>query len=137
MRVTNDPADAFAFRTPSLRNVTLTAPYGHAGAYSDLRTYLEHHARRGAELSAYSLEHATLPELAVTKPDLSPSAEAADFPAILQVSQDGLAPINRTLEARQLDDLVAFLKVLEDPAAVAGGMLGIPESVPSGLAIER
>ncbi|HEX9857458.1 MAG TPA: cytochrome c peroxidase, partial [Paracoccaceae bacterium] len=36
MRVTNNPADAYAFRTPSLRNVTATAPYGHAGAHATL-----------------------------------------------------------------------------------------------------
>nr|MCU0911704.1 cytochrome-c peroxidase [Paracoccaceae bacterium] len=36
MRVTNDPADAYAFRTPSLRNVTRTGPWGHAGGHSDL-----------------------------------------------------------------------------------------------------
>ncbi|MFT3913802.1 MAG: cytochrome c peroxidase [Anaeromyxobacteraceae bacterium] len=32
MKVTNDRADAYAFRTPSLRNVALTAPYFHSGA---------------------------------------------------------------------------------------------------------
>ena len=32
MKVTGDTADAYAFRTPSLRNVALTAPYFHSGA---------------------------------------------------------------------------------------------------------
>ncbi len=35
MRVTNRDEDAFAFRTPSLRNVTATGPWGHSGAWSD------------------------------------------------------------------------------------------------------
>ena len=36
--------DAYAFRTPMLRNVALTAPYGHNGAYPTLRGIIEHHA---------------------------------------------------------------------------------------------
>src|SRR5690606_8654888 len=32
MKVTRQPADRYAFRTPALRNVELTAPYGHDGA---------------------------------------------------------------------------------------------------------
>jgi cytochrome c peroxidase len=30
-------------RTPSLRNVTLSAPYGHNGAYTDLVSMVHHH----------------------------------------------------------------------------------------------
>ena len=36
MGETDDLADAYRFRTPSLRNIALTAPYGHNGAYPDL-----------------------------------------------------------------------------------------------------
>ncbi|MGI9434319.1 MAG: cytochrome-c peroxidase, partial [Geminicoccaceae bacterium] len=32
-RVTFDPADKYQFRTPTLRNVELTGPWGHAGSY--------------------------------------------------------------------------------------------------------
>lgn len=42
-RETLDPADMFAFRTPPLRNVALTAPYGHAGAYNTLEAVVRHH----------------------------------------------------------------------------------------------
>ena len=34
---TGDPADRWAFKTPSLRNVALTAPYMHDGRFSTLR----------------------------------------------------------------------------------------------------
>jgi hypothetical protein len=34
--VTGDPEDRYKFRTPSLRNVALTAPYGHDGFYRTL-----------------------------------------------------------------------------------------------------
>ncbi|RMG98010.1 MAG: cytochrome-c peroxidase [Deltaproteobacteria bacterium] len=36
MRVTKDPADAYRFRTPTLRNVAKTAPYFHDGSVADL-----------------------------------------------------------------------------------------------------
>ena len=36
-RVPGDPADRYRFRTPTLRNVALTAPYGHSGCYNSLR----------------------------------------------------------------------------------------------------
>lgn len=43
MRVTGDPKDAYAFRTPPLRNIAQTAPYGHAGAYGTLESVVRHH----------------------------------------------------------------------------------------------
>lgn len=41
--VTGDAADAFAFRTPSLRNVALTGPYGHDGRAASLPAFLAGH----------------------------------------------------------------------------------------------
>ena len=41
--VTGHPADRYKFRTPSLRNVVLTGPWGHDGAYDSLRAVVEHH----------------------------------------------------------------------------------------------
>jgi cytochrome c peroxidase len=37
MDATKDPADIYKFRTPTLRNVTRTAPYFHDGSVADLR----------------------------------------------------------------------------------------------------
>ncbi|MDC0717554.1 cytochrome-c peroxidase [Nannocystis bainbridge] len=37
MDATKDPADLYKFRTPTLRNVTRTAPYFHDGSVTDLR----------------------------------------------------------------------------------------------------
>ena len=33
MTITNNPADSLKFRVPSLRNIALTAPYGHDGRF--------------------------------------------------------------------------------------------------------
>jgi cytochrome c peroxidase len=45
--VTIDPADLFKYRTPSLRNVALTAPYMHDGSLLTLRQVVEFYNRGG------------------------------------------------------------------------------------------
>lgn len=45
--VTHRPADARAFRTPSLRNVALTAPYMHDGSIDTLEAVLDHYIAGG------------------------------------------------------------------------------------------
>lgn len=47
MEVTGRAADRRAFRTPSLRNVALTAPYMHDGSLETLDDVLDHYARGG------------------------------------------------------------------------------------------
>lgn len=128
MRVTGDPADAYAFRTPSLRNVVETGPWGHAGGYEDLHAYLRHHADPVAGLAAY-VPAALLPPLAAAGDDFAALAEAA--PAI--AAAVARAPV--TLAPHEIADLVAFLGALSDPVALAGRM-GVPVTVPSGLPVD-
>lgn len=45
--VTHDDADRYAFRTPPLRNIALTAPYFHAGTADTLRDAVAFFARGG------------------------------------------------------------------------------------------
>ncbi len=45
--VTQDPADRWRFRTPSLRNVAATAPFMHDGSLPDLAAVVEHYNRGG------------------------------------------------------------------------------------------
>ncbi|MDD5033602.1 MAG: cytochrome c peroxidase [Methylococcaceae bacterium] len=45
--ITQDPADRWKYRTPSLRNIALTAPYMHDGALSTLREVVEFYNRGG------------------------------------------------------------------------------------------
>lgn len=133
MKVSNRPEDAYAFRTPSLRNVTLTSPYGHAGAFADLATYLAHHAAPGAALDAYSLDKAILPKMDVGKPDLATGPDQANFPAIAAAISTPPIP----LSADEREAIVAFLGSLEDPLARAGGRMPVPPSVPSGLPVDN
>jgi cytochrome c peroxidase len=48
--VTLDPADRYAFRTPTLRNVTRTAPYMHDGSLPTLEAVIDFYDRGGGEL---------------------------------------------------------------------------------------
>lgn len=48
MAVTQDDQHAFQFRTPSLRNVELTAPYMHDGSIKTLREVVEFYNRGGS-----------------------------------------------------------------------------------------
>lgn len=50
-RITRDPADRGKFRTPSLRNIGITAPYMHDGRFNTLAEVIEHY-NSGAERSA-------------------------------------------------------------------------------------
>ncbi len=131
MRVTGRVEDAYAFRTPSLRNVARTGPWGHAGAHDDLAAFLRHHADPVAGLDAHAPQ-AVLPDLPVTKPDwtvMQTAALRAEIAAAVR-----RAPV--ALSGAEIADLVAFLDSLTDEAAIAG-RLGIPETVPSGLPVER
>ncbi len=45
--ITQDPADRWKYKTPSLRNVSLTAPYMHNGSLPTLRAVVEFYNRGG------------------------------------------------------------------------------------------
>ena len=45
--LTQDPADRWKYKTPTLRNVALTAPYMHDGSFSTLREVIDFYDRGG------------------------------------------------------------------------------------------
>jgi cytochrome c peroxidase len=126
-RVTGDVADLYAFRTPSLRNVALTGPYGHAGAHSDLRAFIVAHLDPIASLQSYDIAAATLPELPVDD-----AKGLVDVPAISAAV--AIDPVQ--ISEGQVTALIAFLDSLTDPLALEG-RLGIPRTVPSGLPVDQ
>jgi cytochrome c peroxidase len=132
LRVTGNPDDIYRFRTPSLRNVALTGPYGHDGAYASLEAVLRHHLDPVAALHDYDISQAVLPALDIaTESDTAVLADAAEIAAIAEANE--LDPI--ALSDQEVAQLLAFLHSLTDPVAQAG-RLGIPATVPSGLAVE-
>ncbi|RVT86856.1 methylamine utilization protein MauG [Rhodobacteraceae bacterium CCMM004] len=124
--------DAYRFRTPSLRNVALTAPYGHNGAYPTLRGIVAHHADPLGALDRWTPDLARLPEA----PWLSPAdfAAAAD-PREAARHRRAVDITAVALSDADLDALVAFLKALTGDTARTRP-LGRPHAVPSGLPVD-
>lgn len=127
--VTGDPADRYRIRTPSLRNVVLTGPWGHDGAFNSLRAVIEHHLDPVMSLQHYDRSQAVLP----SRPDL----DALDFIAL---DDPGVtASIVRAIEIEpqplsdyEIDRLLDFMEALTDPSA--GDLRKtVPKRVPSGL----
>ncbi len=117
--------DRFAFRTPPLRNVELTGPYMHNGAYTTLEGAVRHQLNPAYELENYD-----------------PSQLEPEFRGGVHDSPDVIAMVKKTMPAKlklpsyftdeEVDDLVAFLKSMTSPSA-RNLEDTIPESVPSGL----
>jgi len=132
MAETDRLEDAYRFRTPSLRNVAHTAPYGHNGSYATLEGILRHHLDPAGALASWSIDGLPL------------TADATLQADDLLVFEDAreLARYRRRLdiEPLALDDadvqaLVAFLHALTDTASLTGA-LGPPARVPSGLPVD-
>lgn len=59
--VTNVSKQMYAFKTPTVRNSELTAPYMHHGVYSDLKQVLRFYQKGGGEGFGYPVPNQTLP----------------------------------------------------------------------------
>lgn len=132
MRVTGKESDRYKFRTPSLRNVSLTAPYGHNGAFANLEGVVRHHLNPKQSLASYSFDMLTLAPLAEQdKKDKDMQRFKNKIDALLVANE--LKPI--TLSKLEIKQLIAFLEALTDINR-GKGKLGIPKQVPSKLAVE-
>ncbi len=130
-RETGNPEDMYAFRTPSLRNVALSGPYGHAGAYATLEGVVRHHLDPVDSLLNYDPSQAVLP----SRPDLDDEdLKVMNNPAAVHniVAANELEPVDLT--ERQISDIMDFLYALTDPASL-DTRGDVPRSVPSGLPI--
>jgi len=125
MGVTGNAAEQYAFRTPPLRNVELTAPYGHDGAIVDLRDFVDHYSESDIKLRSYDvgqLEGLLQPTLLSTVEDIlrtrDPLLDGVVFPPNV------------------VDEVTEFMKALTDPAARDLRRI-TPREVPSGLPVDR
>ena len=103
----------YAFRTPSLRNLSVTAPYMHNGVFTSLQEVVNHYQRisgRGGRGGGGGGRG--------TNP---------------QVDRDQVDPLARQLNMRGRGqrDLIAFLQALDDPNFDRT----VPKRVPSGLKV--
>lgn len=132
MFATSDLLDAYKFRTPSLRNVALTGPYGHNGAYTDLKDMIRHMADPITMRANWTPEMATMPRV----PWLSTAdfrIQADQLEMARQASVIEIEPV--LLTEQDITDLEAFLNCLTG-ATAAQRPMGRPETVPSGLPVD-
>jgi cytochrome c peroxidase len=123
-RVTGIAAERYAFRTPPLRNVDLTAPYGHDGAFFSLRDFVAHYSESTLKLENY--------DIAQLEPLLQGTV-LNNFADILATRDPALRTL--VISEQAADDITEFMKALTDPAART--LIGvIPGRVPSGLSID-
>lgn len=137
-QVTGNPEDRFHFRTPSLLNVSVTAPYGHAGTYASLADVVAHYVNpenqmedlfglgqgnnNNAELCELPQFMRLIDSLSISCDTLYPDAIAnsQDVIAQLDSANDGdidvtspLMPVG--LNQNERAAIVAFLEALTDP----------------------
>ena len=125
------PLDAyrFAFRIPPLRNVELTAPYTHAGAYATLEAVVRHYNDVLTAVRNFDVQQ--------LRPELRASyhGDDATINAMLETLDFRVRePLRLTEDERS--DLVVFLKSLTDPSARDLSAIA-PASVPSGLPVRE
>lgn len=132
MAATDNLDDAYKFRTPSLRNVALTAPYGHNGAYPTLGGIIRHMANPVGERIRWRPNMARLPKadwlqagdflIQDDRLEMARQAEFIDLPTV-------------RLTAENISDIEAFLHSLTGKS-VGNLPLGVPDTVPSGLPVD-
>lgn len=126
-RVTGDPADAYRFRTPPLRNVVLTGPYMHDGAFATLEEAVRHYRDVTRGLLEYDARQLD------ARLQGSVHQDGATTAAILATLDTAVVrPLD--LDETEIDELMAFLVSLTDPDAVLQ-LHDIPTRVPSGLPV--
>lgn len=133
MEVTGDDSDIYRFRTPSLRNVALTAPYGHNGAYSTLSGMIRHMLNPETARQDWGPENTTLPRVAwLDKDDFAILANLRESER--QLAYLDSSPVENVSKA-DVQALEAFLHSLTGKTALTRP-LGRPEQVPSGLPVD-
>ena len=114
--VTGHRADKYAYRTPTLLGVEVTAPYGHSGVFNTLDAVVRHHLNAAQSVAAFN----------------TASVSKDGGPLNVNFSKQHTAYALRQLEKQraarkpgvlrdvaltddQVHDVVAFLKTLTDP----------------------
>lgn len=126
---TNNAFDRYKFRTPPLRNIALSGPWGHSGSYTTLRGIVEHHLDPATANANYDVNQLPL----LFRPTYN------DDPVLIEARVNRVDPELATpidLNEQQIQDLVAFLHALTDQDVVNNLHEIAPETVPSGLPVE-
>ena len=132
MGETDKLEDAYRFRTQTLRNVALTAPYGHNGSFATLEGIIHHHLDPINSLENWDSSQVILPK--------AKWLENIDFVVLKDrlererlKSRLDIKPIE--LSENEVSELVSFMHSLTGTNSI-WGKLGKPKQVPSGLPVD-
>ena len=133
-RETNVAADKYRFRTPTLLNVEVTGPWGHAGAYTTLENMVRHMLNPVEAITNYDFSQL----------DAAANLQISNMPTNTQFALQQLEA-NRTNKVSgvhqnvvftdaTVNDLVEFLKTLTDPCVKDRSCLApwIPDTTNTG-----
>lgn len=113
-RETKNEMDKFAFRTPHLLNVEVTAPYGHDGAFLSLESVVKHHLDPMSSVASY--DPSELQPGIQTSHWVENTEMALD--ALKMKLESNLSPLTKiNYSDIQITYVVSFLKALTDPCA--------------------
>ena len=137
-RETRQLKDLYAFRTPSLINVTVTGPWGHDGAYASLEAMVRHNLNPAEAIAAYPWD-----EIDDYVADDYAAINTRKALARLEYNRrQGLDTVeNVDLTDAEVADLMAFIEALTDPcvtdeACLAPWMPADDEPDPDGQQLD-
>lgn len=140
--VTNDIEERFHFRTPSLLNIEVSAPYGHSGAYQTLEEVVAHYNSPRVAIDRLFSAQAGQPQLDNTAPycqlpqiaglmiknnqnceDIFPDAYRNSIEVVSYLDQANAGVVasrnplrpRRPLSPEQVSQVADFLRALTDP----------------------
>lgn len=122
-RETGALQDRYKFRTPSLLNIALTAPYGHAGSYATLRDVVRHYDQPRIAMQLFDradwcndlAQFSTVANCDATFPNAQ--ANTANAQRLLDDQPRDVSIVNINLNNNEIDQIVTFLETLSDRCA--------------------
>lgn len=125
--------DAYRFRTPSLRNIALTPPYGHNGAYPTLEGIIRHHLNPSKSIKEWKRQSAKLPTVSwLAEIDFLIWDDRMEMERYK--TKIDIKPLN--LSDEEVFYLVEFMHSLTGKSSQKL-RFGVPETVPSGLPVDK
>jgi len=128
-RETGLERDRYAFRTPSLLNVEVYGPWGHAGGYTSLEAVVRHHYNPQTAIDNFDFNQL---ESSVQVTNMLKNTQLAINRLRENQQANTIAPVlhDRTLDESEIAQIVSFLKTLTDPCVKSRACLApwIPDA---------
>ena len=122
-RETGLAQDRYKFRTPTLLNVAVTGPYGHAGALDTLEQVVDHYIDPAAAVNDWFdrggvcgvAQFSAIADCATLYPNTRANSELSLEQLELSRENGDSLFLNADLTTIQRDEIVSFLEALTDP----------------------